>query len=164
MVYQMGGTGEDAKDLFQDALLIMLLKIDNNELVLSCKFKTFFYSVCENLWKKVLEKRHAASNYLSHKLNDTVSQDFTEVYDNKIYEHMFYDMFETMGPVCKQILTLYWQEFTPREIADKLGYNYNYIRRKKCECETELIEKVTNHPEYIEIKNLGDATKSVVYE
>jgi DNA-directed RNA polymerase specialized sigma subunit len=44
MVTQMGGSVEDAKDLFQDGLIIMLEKMDKDELVLRCKFKTFFYS------------------------------------------------------------------------------------------------------------------------
>jgi len=46
MVTQMGGSSEDAKDIFQDGLIIMLEKIDNNSFVLTCKFKTFLYSVC----------------------------------------------------------------------------------------------------------------------
>jgi RNA polymerase sigma factor (sigma-70 family) len=164
MVYQMGGTGEDAKDIFQDALLIMLQKIDTNEFVLTCKFKTFLYSVCENLWKTILAKRQAASNYLIRKVDDTGNQDFTEIYDNKLYEHMFYDMFETLGPVCKQILKLYWQEFSPKEIAEKLGYTYSYVRKKKCECQGELMDKVYNHPTYKSIKKSQDIAMTVVYD
>lgn len=53
MVYQKGGTSEDAKDLFQNALIIMVEKMDNNDFVLTCKFKTFFYSVSVNLWLTV---------------------------------------------------------------------------------------------------------------
>ena len=162
MVFKMGGTGEDAKDIFQDALLIMLQKIDDDEFVLSCKFKTFFYSVCENLWKTILTKRQAAVNYLTRKVDDTVVQDFTELYDSKLYEHMFYDMFETLGPVCKSVLKLYWQEYSPKDIAEKLGYTYNYVLKKKCECQGELIKKVTNHPTYKTIKKSHDLT-GIVY-
>jgi hypothetical protein len=48
MVFRMGGTLEDAKDIFQDGLIIMLEKIDNGDFVLTCKFRTFLYVVCEN--------------------------------------------------------------------------------------------------------------------
>ena len=41
MVYQLGGSSEDAKDIFQDGLKIMLGKIDNKDFVLTCKFKTY---------------------------------------------------------------------------------------------------------------------------
>jgi len=164
MVYHAGGTGEDAKDIFQDALLIMLQKIDNDEFVLTCKFKTFLYCVCENLWKNIVMKRQAATNYLTRRSYESSEQDFTEMYDNKLYENMFYDMFETLDPVCKKILNLYWQEFSAKEIAGKLGYQYSYVRKKKCECQGELINKVNNHPTYKSIKKSQELTEAVVYE
>jgi len=46
----------------------------------------------------------------------------------------------------KKILTLYWQEKSPQEIADKLGYTYGYVRKKKCEAQSELTERVKRHP------------------
>jgi RNA polymerase sigma factor (sigma-70 family) len=157
LVTQMGGTSEDAKDIFQDGLIIMLEKIDKNEFVLTCKFKTFLYSVCENLWKGVLEKRKAAANYFQRRIDPSSDQDFTEIYDNQLYESMFYDVFETLDPVCKEILKLYWQEYSPMEIADKLGYTYGYVRKKKCECQAELLKRINNHPNYKQIKKSEEA-------
>jgi RNA polymerase sigma factor (sigma-70 family) len=164
MVYEKGGTGEDAKDIFQDALLIMLQKIDSNKFVLSSKFNTFLYCVSENLWNHILEKRQAASNYLTHKVDDAADPDFTEIYDNKLYENMFYDMFETLDPLCKKILKLYWQEFSPKEIAGRLGYIYSYVTKKKCECQRELIDLVRDHPMYLSIKKSQELTKTVIYD
>jgi RNA polymerase sigma factor (sigma-70 family) len=163
MIYQMGGTLEDSRDIFQDGLIIMLEKIDNEDFVLTCKFKTFLYSVCENLWKSVLEKRQAATNYLSRRIEDNYDKDFTELSDNKIYENIFYDVFETLDPVCKKILKLYWQELSPKEIADTLGYTYGYVRKKKCEGQAELIVKVKKHPVYRRIMNSENVIKDIVY-
>jgi RNA polymerase sigma factor (sigma-70 family) len=157
MVTQMGGSTEDAKDIFQDGLIIMLEKIDTNQLVLTCKFKTFFYSVCENLWKKVLEKRRAAANYFNRRIETSSDNDFTETYDNQLYENIFYEVFETLDNVSKEILKLNWQEFSPMEIAEKLGYTYGYVRKKKCECQAELMKRVTNHPNYKLIKKTEES-------
>ena len=162
MVVQLGGTNEDAKDIFQDALLVILKRIDNQELVLSCKFKTFFYCICENLWKNVLTSRQAAMNYLSYNNEIKEEQDFSEIYDNKLYENMFYDLFNSLDPACQKILKLYWQEFSPREIAEKLGFSYGYVRKKKCECQGDLIARINKHPEYIKIKESEENIKSVV--
>lgn len=63
MVHNLGGSADDAHDIFQDGLIIMLEKLDNKNFSLTCKFKTYLYCVCENLWKSTLEKRHAAANY-----------------------------------------------------------------------------------------------------
>lgn len=163
MVTQMGGTAEDAKDVFQDGLIIMLEKIDNNELVLRCKFKTFLYSICENLWKAVLAKRKAADNYMHRRIDTDTIKDFTEVYDNELYQNIFEDVYETLDTISKQILKLYWQDYSPKEIAVKLGYTYGYVRKKKCESQGELIKKLLKHPQYKLIRKTEEAIKNVVY-
>ncbi len=148
LVYQMGGSAEDAKDIFQDGLMIMLEKIDDKNFVFTCKFKTFFYSVCENLWKAVLMKRKSATNYFERRIDDDSPEDFTELIDNEVYESIFSEVFQSLDTVSKKILNLYWQEMSPLEISEALGYSYGYIRKKKCEAQGELIEKVKKHPDY----------------
>ncbi len=162
MVTNMGGTSEDAKDIFQDGLVIMLEKIDSDQFYLTCKFKTFLYSVCENLWKSVLEKRKAANNYFTRKLDTSNDKDFTEEYDNQLYENLFNEVYQTLDPVCKEILKLYWQDYSPLEIAEKLGYTYGYVRKKKCECQAELMKRIMNHPEFRQIKRTEKAIMHLV--
>jgi len=163
LVYRMGGTIEDAHDIFQDGLIIMLEKIDNENFILTCKFKTYLYCVCENLWKTVLDKRRAAANYFTRRDKAEGEKDFTELIDHKMYEDIFHDVFETLDPVSKTILNLYWQEISPQEIADKLGYTYGYVRKKKCEAQSELTEKVKKHPGYRRIMSTEDAAREVVH-
>ena len=163
MVYQKGGTVEDARDIFQDGLIIMLEKLDNKEFALTCKFKTFLYCVCENLWKTVLDKRQAASNYISRRMEPEIEKDFTELIDHELYQEIFNDVFETLDPISKKILTLYWQEVSPQEIADKLGYTYGYVRKKKCEAQSELTDKVKRHPGYMRIRSTEIAAREVVH-
>lgn len=163
MVYQMGGSIEDAKDIFQEGLMIMLEKLDNKDFVLTCKFKTFLYCVCENLWKSVLIKRQAATNYLTRNVNSEDEKDFTELLDNKLYETIFRDVFESLDDVSKKILALYWQDKSPMEISKSLGYTYGYVRKKKCEAQGELIEKVKRHPDYTRIMRSESILKNIVY-
>jgi RNA polymerase sigma factor (sigma-70 family) len=163
MIYQRGGTLEDAKDIFQDGLIIMLEKLDNEDFILTCKFKTFLYCVCDNLWKSVLEKRQAATNYLSRQVEENYDKDFTELMDNKLYENIFYDVFATLDPVCQKILNLYWQDKSPKEIANMFGYTYGYVRKKKCEGQAELISRTKEHPDYKKIMDSEMATKDIVY-
>jgi RNA polymerase sigma factor (sigma-70 family) len=163
MVYQKGGTLDDAKDIFQDGLIIMLEKIDNKDFVLTCKFRTYLYCVCENLWKSILVKRQSASNYFNRRVEDNNDKDFTELMDKELFRKIFYDVFETLDPSCKKIMKLYWMEMSPKDIADKLGFTYGYVRKKKCEGQAELISKAKNHPEYKRIMNRQVAIKNVVY-
>lgn len=163
MVYQKGGSTEDARDIFQDGLIIMLEKLDDKKFNLTCKFKTFLYCVCEHLWKTILEKRQSAANYLNRRSEPESEKDFTDMIDYQMYEQIIQDVFKTLDPISKKILTLYWQENSLQEIADQLGYTYGYVRKKKCEAQGELTEKVKRHPGYMRIKKTEIAAREVVH-
>ncbi len=163
MVCQMGGTGEDAKDIFQEGLMIMLEKLDNNDFVLTCKFKTFLYCVCENLWKRILEKRQAGTNFLTRKVDNEDEKDIADLLDNKLYETIFKNVYESLDEVSQKILKLYWLDKSPMEISKILGYKYGYVRKKKCEAQAELIEKVKRHPDYTRIMRSESIVKNIIY-
>lgn len=153
MIYRMGGSSDDAKDIFQEGLIIILEKIYNKNFILTCKFKTFFYCICENLWKSVLEKKRAAANYVMSRIDSNYENDFTEVLDTKLYETIFKDVFDSLDEISKKILTLYWQEISPQDIAGILGYTYGYVRKKKCEAQAEFIKRLKNHHDFKFIKS-----------
>jgi RNA polymerase sigma factor (sigma-70 family) len=163
MVSHTGGTVEDAKDVFQDSLIIMLEKIDSREFALTCRFKTYLFSVCENLWKTVLQKRHAASNYINRRIIDENETDISEAMESRLYEEIFTEVFETLDTSSKNILKLFWQDVSLQEIADKLGYQYGYVKKKKSEAQAEITRKVKSHPDYRRIMSSEIVAKGVVY-
>ena len=163
MVRSTGGSNEDVYDIFQDGLIIMLEKIDNKDFILTCKFKTYLYCICEHLWKTVLDKRTAASNYYLRKEDDETERDFSEAIDKQLRENIFREVFETLDPVSRNILSMYWQEIGPQEIADELGLTYNYVRKKKSEAQSVLTERVKLHPGYIRLMKTEKAAKQVVH-
>lgn len=163
MVSRSGGTFEDAHDIFQDGLIIMLEKLDDKHFSLTCKFKTFLYCVCEHLWKTLLEKRIAANNYLARRLEPESDRDITETMDHQMYEKIFLEVFKNLTQGSQKILRLYWQEKSPQEIADLLGLTYGYVRKKKSEAQSELTEKIKRHPDYVKIKNTEIAAREVVH-
>jgi RNA polymerase sigma factor (sigma-70 family) len=57
MVRNHGGTRADAKDLFQDALIILLGKAKDEGFTLSCSISTYLYAICRNRWQEELRRR-----------------------------------------------------------------------------------------------------------
>lgn len=64
MVRNHGGTRADAKDLFQDALIILLGKAKDEGLsageagfTLTCSIGTYLYAICRNRWQEELRRR-----------------------------------------------------------------------------------------------------------
>ncbi|MGB4292237.1 MAG: sigma-70 family RNA polymerase sigma factor [Bacteroidales bacterium] len=162
MVVQFGGTNEDARDIFQEGLMIMLEKIDDRNFVLTCKFKTLFYCVCENLWKMVLAKRKSAENFFHRKTEEESEKDPGEKIDDELYQRIFRESFDSLDELSKEILKLYWQEKSPAEIAEILGYTYGYVKKKKSEAQAELTKKVKQHPDYRKIMKLEKLTGTPV--
>jgi RNA polymerase sigma factor (sigma-70 family) len=57
MVGNHGGTRADAKDLFQDALIILLGKAKDETFTLTCSIGTYLYAICRNRWQEELRRR-----------------------------------------------------------------------------------------------------------
>lgn len=58
LVRANSGTRDDAKDLFQDALIIFHRKARAADLVLTCAVSTYLFSICRNLWREELRRRN----------------------------------------------------------------------------------------------------------
>ena len=150
------GNDEDAKDIFQDALFIIIEKIYNDDFVLQGMLSTYLFAICKKLWLMALDKLKAAKNYELRRSIEHNENDFTEYGDSAFYENVFRQCFDSMDEVSQKILKMYWMEIPPVEIAEKLGYSYGYVRKKKSECMKELKSKIMEHPDYKELeKNLN---------
>jgi RNA polymerase sigma factor (sigma-70 family) len=53
-IQQNQGNSEDAEDIFQEAIIVLLQKIRQTEFVLSSSLKTYLYAIAKNLWLKRL--------------------------------------------------------------------------------------------------------------
>ncbi len=152
MVSEMGGSSEDAKDVFSDGLIALIRLVDRDDFVLNCKLGTLVYALCKKTWKQHLEKQVAVRNYHVRKLDSSEDWDFTEEVDQQLYQDIFWECFKQLEEVCQEILEGYLKEISPKEIAENLGYSYGYIRKRKSMCHGFLVKMIEEHPTYIKIK------------
>ena len=152
MVLEMGGTQEDAKDVFSEGLIALIRLVDQEDFTLTCKLGTLVYALCNKKWKQHIEKQTAVRNYHVRKLEPSPERDFTEDVDQKLYRDIFWESFRQLDKVCQEILEGYLKETSPKDIAEKLGYSYGYVRKRKSMCHSFLMNTIENHPTYIRIK------------
>jgi len=152
MVVEMGGSQEDAKDVFSEGLIALIRLVDQEDFVLSCKLGTLVYALCKKTWKQHLEKQTAVRNYHVRKLDTTPDWDFTEEADQHLYHEIFWECFGKLDKVCQDILDAYLKEISPRDIAIELGYSYGYVRKRKSMCHSFLMKTIEDHPTFIRIK------------
>ena len=54
LVINNNGSAQEAKDIFQEAMIVLLEKARSGNFELSCQIKTYVYSVCRRIWLKKL--------------------------------------------------------------------------------------------------------------
>lgn len=137
LVITNSGTEEEAKDIYQDALVVFWQKATSGKLVMTAKISTYIYSICQNLWRKELDRKKR----LSHEEKDVpVIPDTDSEERNKIVARCI----EQLGDTCKKVLMYYYfDEMSMQDIADKLGFaNTDTAKTKKYKCKKKLDELV----------------------
>ncbi|HYF69714.1 MAG TPA: sigma-70 family RNA polymerase sigma factor [Ohtaekwangia sp.] len=137
MVISNSGTEEEAMDVYQDALIVFWQKANSGSLVLTSKMSTYIYSICQNLWRKELERKKRLSN---EEKDSAVSQNM----DAPERERIIRQCIEQLGDTCKQVLMYYYfEELSMQDIADKMGFaNTDTAKTKKYKCKQKLDELV----------------------
>lgn len=137
MVITNSGTEEEARDIYQEALVVFWQKATSGKLVMTSKISTYIYSICQNLWRKELDRKKRLSN---EEKDVAVTLDTETEERNRIIAQCI----EQLGETCKKVLMYYYfEEMSMQDIAEKLGFaNTDTAKTKKYKCKKKLDELV----------------------
>lgn len=147
-----GGSIEDAKDVFQDALMLIYKKSQSPDFKLTSQFYTYLFGICRHLYDR---KRKKKSNN-----NVTIIDDnrFIDEYDieNAILKqekHTLYELnFQKLGIFCQQLLSLFYAKTSMQEIATQLNLkNEHTARTRKYRCQKKLEEFIKSDTRFEEL-------------
>jgi len=133
IVLSNNGTEEEAKDVYQEALLAFWQKAVKGELVLTSKISTYLYSICLNQWRKELDRKSRLSS-------EEADSELYQQYDEKERLKIVLACIEELGDVCKRVLTFYYFDgMNMQEIAKKMKFaNTDTAKTKKYKCKKKL--------------------------
>jgi RNA polymerase sigma factor (sigma-70 family) len=137
LVISNSGTEEEARDVYQDALVVFWQKARSGNLVLTSKMSTFIYSICLNLWRKELDRKKRLSNEEKDS-SETLDTDSAE------REKIVARCLQQLGDTCRKVLTYYYfDELSMQDIAEKMGFaNTDTAKTKKYKCKQKLDELI----------------------
>jgi RNA polymerase sigma factor (sigma-70 family) len=133
-----GGTNDDAKDIFQEAMIILYNNLQNPEFKLVSKLNTYLYSVSRNLWLSQLRKKcnvtdsiEDVADYIQD--NELTFEDIEVLNLNKRRIELSLNL---LGEPCKTILSyFYFYKWSMQEIAEAMGYtNAENAKNQKYKC------------------------------
>lgn len=137
MIVSNNGDEDEAKDIFQEAVMVLYDKAQEEEFGLSSKLKTYLYAVCWRLWLKQLAQQHRTfqdvSGYEDYLPVDDDLEESRKA--NADFDRMD-EALEKLGEPCKTIiLDFYISNMTMQEICDKRGYtNADNAKTQKYKC------------------------------
>jgi RNA polymerase sigma factor (sigma-70 family) len=147
------GSEQDARDVFQEALLVLFKQTRRDEFRLTADLGAYLYAVVRKMWLYRLRSRraHPEISLLETQEMTDPGEDEIEVllYEQTQNEkHLVVkDLLETLKPECRKLIEYaYFFKLPAVEIAELLGYAESFVKVKKHRCMEALRQKVVNHP------------------
>jgi len=157
MVLQNNGSGTDAADLFQDALLSIYHKAKIKGFTLTCPLEAFLYTICKNNWMSEMKKKKTRGVTISDpegysSMGDDDRRLAEECQLLQSRQSLLAEKLADLGESCQRLLHLSWSGKPMEEVAAALRVTYGYARKKKSECMARLIMLVRESPQFNSLK------------
>ena len=137
LILSNSGTPDDARDIFQEAMIVLYEKVKSGSFELNCLIKTYLYSVCRRLWLKRLSQLQRISPEVE-KLEETVPvEEDLELHEQRNIDFQVMERsMKNLGEPCKSLLEAYYhQKKSMVEIAASFGYtNADNAKNQKYKC------------------------------
>lgn len=137
IVLSNNGTEQEAKDIYQEALIVFWQKAINKDFVLTSKISTYLYSVCLNLWRKELDRKNKLSS-------ETVDGEEYQTFEKEERAKIVRECIGELGDVCKSVLSYYYFDgLSMEDIAKKMNFaSTDTAKTKKYKCKKRLDELI----------------------
>ena len=135
------GSVDDARDIFQEAMIVLYEKSRLATFSLNCQIKTYLYSICRRLWLKRLQQLGKFSTQVES-LEEIIPVE-EDIEDHEKKNNDFILMEHSMakiGEPCKSLLDAYYiQKKHMQDIAGEFGYtNADNAKTQKYKCLVRL--------------------------
>jgi RNA polymerase sigma factor (sigma-70 family) len=130
------GSYDEARDIFQEAMITLYQKAKSESFVLTSQIKTYLYSVCRRLWLKRLQQLGKTTNGIEH-YETVVVEDDVEIYERQNAELSIMDRaLNSLGEPCKSLIeAFYIEKKSMDQIALMFGYtNADNAKNQKYKC------------------------------
>ncbi|MBL7825512.1 MAG: hypothetical protein JNJ57_02700 [Saprospiraceae bacterium] len=141
-IQSRGGSADDARDIFQEALTALFEKAQNPDFILTCPLGALLHVICSRKWIDRLRQKSKDSevrNEEERRYTEEHDRDTLSIAEEAIAEQQRQDRlaraFEKLSDLCRQLLSLLSQGIAPRDAAVQLQMNsVDTLYRRKNAC------------------------------
>jgi RNA polymerase sigma factor (sigma-70 family) len=159
---QNSGNHQDVEDLLQDTIIVLYQRCRVQPFILECTLKTYFMSVCRNLWLQRLERKYRLlyqADCEMHEAQGVYTLEDQELKEENLeQQRLFYKNLMQLPNDCRRLLQLYCLKVPYKEIARLMKYKDEiYVKTRKYSCKKLLRRKIMNDPECQQFLNYEGA-------
>ncbi len=137
LVVNNSGSADDARDIFQETMIVLYEKAKSGNFELNCQLKTYMYSVSRRLWLKKLQQAQKYTSGIVNMSEVVQVEEEIEQHEKKNAEFLIMEKaMMSLGEPCKSLLEAYYlQKKSMTEIAGSFGYtNAENAKNQKYKC------------------------------
>lgn len=137
LIINNNGSTQEAKDVFQEAMIVLLEKARSGNFELNCQIKTYIYSVCRRIWLKRLQQFNRYTGEIEGVVGSVPVEEDVEEYEKRDQEFVMMEKaIGSLGEPCKGLIeAFYIQKRSMQDIASQFGYtNADNAKNQKYKC------------------------------
>jgi RNA polymerase sigma factor (sigma-70 family) len=152
-VINHGGNADDAKDVFQESVIIIFRQIEDNSIDIKTGFENYLYGIARYVWLNMLRNKDIHNRNINQVEEPEIEYNpFEEIIDDEIELRIFRKHFLEMGIECQKILKLSVNGVSNKTIAEMLEYkNEQVVSNLKHKFREKLLLRIRKDPEYIKL-------------
>lgn len=152
LVCRNGGTREDARDVFQTALIVIFQRSREGKLELSGSFSGLLYGICRNIWGNRLQKKSFQEVSLPEEIKYTLQAPWEDRIVKEEKNQLLRDQMNNLGDSCRKILELFFSGKSMEEIRQEMDFaSIGYAMKRKFVCKERLIELIKKDQRFGEL-------------
>ena len=137
LILNNNGSVDDARDVFQETIIVLYEKVRSGGFELNCQIKTFVYSVARRIWLKRLQQQNRYTSAGDSLETVVPVEEDLEAHEQRNAEfEMMERAINNLGEPCKSLLEAYYlQKQNMQVIAARFGYtNADNAKNQKYKC------------------------------
>lgn len=146
------GTAEDARDVFQEAIVVVFKKASAPDFALNTAFGGYLYGVCRYIWWRQLKKKYQSEVTLDEQAGYVHAENMETLLLEAEKRKLFHEKLAALGAECREVLRLFFAGSALKEIGRQMGYTEDYVKKKNKTCKEKLAALVKNDPRYRELR------------
>lgn len=155
IIESLNGSKEDARDIFQESLLIVYSKLLDDELNLTCSLRTYMCSIARNL--RLVAMRRKGTFSLSE-VDEGIVHEFQLIEEPVLIpeeeeKKLLYEKhFNLISDECQRLLKYCMLELSLKRITSLMHFKTeSYTKVRKNKCKEYLMKSIFSDPKYKEL-------------